>query len=142
MTVEETKTATDLLKEYNITPITIHHSYGYTYESVCELITKLLSDRDTHARQMAVEFDVWQKKKYTPFISNDSEEAAYRISTSQDYDTFTASTDRKEEVLICNDCKKFHIVPKSECECGCKTLTVTHESNRSLVTTDRKEETK
>lgn len=107
MTAEETKTATDLLKEYNITPITIHHSYGYTYESVCELITKLLFDRDTHARQMAVEFAQWKDTYYHTFYRNEVPYYTARIFTpmkpnpeltmQEVYDTFTASTDRKED---------------------------------------------
>lgn len=43
------------------------------------------------------------------------------------------SAPHDNEVLICNNCKLFWISPKDRCTCGCTTLTVTHESNRSLV---------
>lgn len=35
-----------------------------------------------------------------------------------------------EKVLICNNCKDIWIAPKERCDCGCVTLTETHESNR------------
>ena len=35
-----------------------------------------------------------------------------------------------EKVLICNNCKDIWIAPKDRCDCGCTTLTETHESNR------------
>lgn len=38
-----------------------------------------------------------------------------------------------EKVLICNNCKDIWIAPKERCECGCTTLTETHESNRVLA---------
>lgn len=36
-------------------------------------------------------------------------------------------------VLICNNCKVFHIAPKQKCDCGCTTLTKTHPSNLILT---------
>lgn len=38
-----------------------------------------------------------------------------------------------EKVLICNNCKDIWIAPKDRCDCGCTTLTETHESNRVLA---------
>ena len=37
------------------------------------------------------------------------------------------------KVLICNNCKDIWITPKDRCDCGCTTLTETHESNRKLA---------
>lgn len=34
-----------------------------------------------------------------------------------------------KKVLICNNCKDIWIAPKDRCDCGCTTLTETHESN-------------
>jgi hypothetical protein len=38
-----------------------------------------------------------------------------------------------EKVLICNNCKDIWIAPKDRCDCGCTTLTETHESNRKFA---------
>lgn len=37
------------------------------------------------------------------------------------------------DVLICENCKDIWISPKNQCSCGCKTLSITHESNRSYA---------
>jgi hypothetical protein len=37
------------------------------------------------------------------------------------------------EVLICENCKDIWISPIDKCSCGCKTLSITHESNRSYA---------
>lgn len=36
-------------------------------------------------------------------------------------------------VLICNNCKDYHMAPKTKCECGSTTLTETHKSNIAFV---------
>lgn len=33
------------------------------------------------------------------------------------------------DVLICENCKDFHIAPKDRCNCGSTTLSITHKSN-------------
>ena len=38
-------------------------------------------------------------------------------------------SEKEQKVLICNNCKDIWIAPKDRCDCGCTTLTKTHQSN-------------
>lgn len=38
-----------------------------------------------------------------------------------------------DAVLICNNCKEFHLAPKDKCECGSTTLTETDKSNFNYI---------
>ena len=49
------------------------------------------------------------------------------------FDNEMQDVSTKNKVLICNNCKDIWIAPKYRCDCGCTTLTETHESNRRLA---------
>ncbi len=80
--------------------------------------------------QQFIEFASNNKKKYS-LIENGNDllvSTWYSDDLIEDY--------RNSITIICENCKKFHILSKiisDICTCGCKTFSKTHYSNSNLV---------